>query len=156
MCVPERDFKREGRARYQPRPPRWVGFRGRFLTLVGFAYIAQGITSAEDWGLAPHEEIPEWGRVAIWAVAGLIAIGTAWRPPGFRDEVGWVCLYFPPAIWAGSYLISWVDYICPGGGPGYELGWVSVLVWGFVGAVIYICADWPEPPVLPVDPDVET
>ena len=32
----------------------------------------------------------------------------------------------------------------------------GIALCSFVGAVIYICADWPEPPVLPVDPDVET
>ena len=125
---------------------RRLGFRGRFLLLVGTAYIAQGVSATEDWGIAPHDLAPPWARAALWIVAGLIAIGTAWRPVRDVNPAGWLALYIPPALWSVSYMISWIVSLVPGlGFPGYSGGLMYALIWAMVVAVVLVCSGWPEP-----------
>ena len=129
---------------------RRLGFRGRFLLLVGAAYLAQGVAATEDWGIAPHDLAPPWARAALWIVAGLIAIVTAWRPVRDVNPAGWLALYIPPALWSVSYMISWIASLVPeldlpGNGHGYPGALMYALIWAMVVAVVLVCSDWPEP-----------
>ena len=153
MLITGRDVQARGRPKWTPRPWAWVGHRGRFLIAVGIAYQAQAASALDEWGLAPHDLAPGWARAALWALAGLLAIVTAFRPPGCSDRVGWLALYVPPAAWAASYLISFIVWAtpgltAPGVGEGYGGGLVYAAVWGLVVVAILTCADWPEPPQL--------
>lgn len=133
---------------------RRLGFRGRFLLLVGIAYLAQGAASLDEWGLAPHDLAPGWVRALLWAAAGAVAIGTAWRPVHSTNPIGWVALYIPPAAWSASYSISFIAYLAPTlGFPfAYSGGLNYALVWLLVVAAVMVCSDWPEPPTEPNPP----
>ncbi len=130
---------------------RRLGFRGRFLLLVGTSYVFQGFASLDTWNLAPHDLAPPWSRAALWIVAGVIAIVTAWLPVRRPNPAGWLALYIPPALWSLSYLIGWISHLAPGLGLSfhYQGALTYALVWALVVAVILVCADWPEPPEAP-------
>lgn len=136
---------------------RRLGFRGRFLLLVGLAYLAQGVVTLETWGIAPHDYAPPWLRATLWAGSGFIAIVTAWRPVRETNPIGWLALYVPPAAWSSSYAVGWVGHLAPQLGIpyAYESGAANALVWGLVVAVVMVCADWPEPPANQGEVEVE-
>lgn len=132
---------------------RRLGFRGRFLLLVGIAYLAQGAASLDEWGLAPHDLAPGWARFTLWTAAGLVAIATAWRPIQQTNPAGWVALYIPPAAWSVSYALAFISYLVPAAGfpYAYSGGLAYAAVWGLVVAAVMVCSDWPEPPTPPPD-----
>ena len=127
---------------------RRLGFRGRFLLLVGTAYLAQGAASLDEWGLAPHDLAPGWARALLWFAAGSVAIGTAWRPVRSTNPLGWVALYIPPAACSVSYALAFIAYLVPAAGfpYAYSGGLAYAAVWGLVVAAVMVCSDWPEPP----------
>lgn len=127
---------------------RRLGFRGRFLLLVGAAYLAQGAASLDHWGLAPHDLAPPAARALLWAVAGAVAIVTAWRPVRSTNPLGWAALYIPPAVWCVSYTLAFISYLVPAAGfpYAYSGGLAYAAVWGLVVAAVMVCSDWPEPP----------
>ena len=125
-----------------------LGYRGRFLLLVGTAYLAQGVAALETWNLAPHDLAPPAIRATLWITAGAIAIATAWRPVRHTNPAGWLALYIPPAAWSASYLVGWLGHLAPRLHLpyAYDTGLANALVWALVVAAIMVCADWPEPP----------
>ena len=132
---------------------RRLGFRGRFLLLVGTAYLAQGAASLDTWALAPHDLAPPAARAALWIGAGAIAIGTAWLPVRHPNPAGWLALYVPPAVWSVSYTIGWIAHLAPTLGLpfSYAGGLTYALVWALVVAAVMVCSDWPEPTQPPDD-----
>lgn len=148
--MPDRNDFRPGWHRYTPRYPRQMGFRGKVLILCGVVWIMLGfgVLDAPRVGV-PHEAIPAPMQAGLWVATGAIAIASGWRPPGYQDALGWLALYLMPALRTVSYTIGWIDSLTPYGGPGYARGWVNALTYGVMVVFIYLCASWPDPPVIP-------
>ncbi|MFD8949476.1 hypothetical protein ACFV0B_11535 [Streptomyces xanthophaeus] len=132
------------RCRAVRRLKRQLGRRGTILTCYGLVWVlygvAQQITPQVDQrglklllNLAPIEF---WGW--CWIIAGLIALASAWAPPG-RDAAGFAALAVIVAPWTATYLATWALGEFP-------RGWVAAAIWTVITVPVIVVAGWPEPP----------
>lgn len=124
---------------------RRFGFRGALLILFGLTWIILGIGVIAIGGEVPnlpHTLVPTQIRCALWVASGVIAIIAGVRRTRL-DKIGWVALYFMPALKSASYLWGTAEYVLDGGG--YALGWIGGVIYGLFVGIIAICYKWPEP-----------
>lgn len=130
------------------RAHKRIGRRGAILISFGIAWLAMaGAILEEDPGLLRYRfgymYLPVWLRASLWALTGLVAIASAWRPQGKSDSWGFVALYIMPAQRAAAHLIAWMDSLDGKGGD--HSAWVTTIFYLIFLAVIIICAGWKEP-----------
>lgn len=121
-----------------------LGRRGAVLSLKGTMAVlygyAQMVAPAPDtrgirvllWLLPAH------GWAAVWIVAGLVAMASAWLRQG-ADRFGFAAIMLVAEPWALANLLSWGLY-------DNARGWIGGLIWAAFGGVAAIAAAWPEPP----------
>lgn len=127
---------------------RDIGQRGRVLVTMGALWVLIGVSTLgeepREYLLHERAGFPE-SQFLAWSVTGVVAIAYGFRRVGSHDQWGWLALYLMPAIRCVGYSLSWVDYVTPLGGPGYDRGWSGALVYLAILCLIYLCAAWPEP-----------
>lgn len=122
---------------------RRCGRRGTILTCYGIVWVlygyAQQVTPQADQrglklllNLAP---LSVWGW--CWIVAGIIALVSAWAPPGL-DAAGFVSLVAVVLPWTFTYLATWLL-------GDYPRGWVAAAIWALITVPVLVVASWPEP-----------
>jgi hypothetical protein len=127
--------------------------RATFLVMFGVLYVLVGVNVAVG-SAARFESIPLVGPAldhpawsALWAGAGLLAIGAALRPDRAgraRDAAGFVALLVPPALWTLFYVISLIAWLTGTGGASTAGG--GALAYAFTWSVVMLAAGWPNPP----------
>lgn len=151
--MPMRNIKRQGWRKWLPRRGDQLGRRGATLLLMGTLWLLVGVSVTHGLD-APYDEpppgvfhllIPETVRGLIWTVTGMLAVVYAFRPPGFSDAFAWTALYLMPTMRTVSFGVGWLDSMIPWGTEGYSRGWVPMVTWGIVVALIVVCAGWREP-----------
>lgn len=136
-----------------PRPPREVNKRGQILLIFGFIWCVIGISVYQHPTLPGFENllfsrIPTDLRAGAWLVTGLVAMAYALRPRCIdHDGIGFLALYIMPAERAAIFLWGWVEWIIPGGAPGYGRGLLAGAVYLVIVAAIMVIATWPDPPM---------
>jgi hypothetical protein len=121
-----------------------LGRRGAILLSYGgvWAIIGYGqITSPQPDQrglriLLERMPLDAWGW--LWVASGLIAIVSAWLPPG-HDWPGFLALPLMVLPWTASYLVAWLT-------GDFPRGWVAAVVWGAIAAPVLVVAGWREPP----------
>lgn len=132
------------RCRAVRRLKRRLGRRGTILSCYGIVWLLVG------WGQIVQPQPDQRGlQVALslmpltawawcWIIAGLIALVSAWAPPG-RDAAGFVALVLIVVPWMATYLASWMlGY--------YPRGWAAAAVWAAITVPIMVVLGWAEPP----------
>lgn len=107
-----------------------------------------------------HEALPSCLRATLWMGTALVAVSSAWRTAGRRDDWGYMALILMPIVRAASYTWAWVIHLIHGGADGAPNGWLGAIVWGTVVILVFTISGWPETPsfILPIEgkePDVE-
>jgi hypothetical protein len=123
---------------------RRIGRRGTILSCYGLVWILYGYgqltaPQPDQRGLrAALSLMPlsAWGW--CWIAAGIVALVSAWAPPG-RDAAAFIVLPLIVVPWMASYLAAWVT-------GGYPRGWVAAAVWAVITVPVLVAAGWPEPP----------
>lgn len=116
-------------------------YRSRVLGLLGIIWLlsAYGVAVAPQNRLGlPHELLPEWVRIGLWLVPGLVAVAAAVVWPKL-DGTAWGLLNLPIAVVTASFLYGWVVWLLPGSG-GFSAGWRGAAVYAALGLLIYYCA----------------
>ena len=148
------------------RAARHLGRRGGILTLFGLAWTLIGVGFAfvpadrfsqpgpGDNVLDALDRTP-WPGL-FWITCGLAALinGLLRRRFNNEDAVGYAALIMPPTGWVFAYGWSWVLWIVPAYPDGRNTGWLGVLVFGVMVAIIRICATWPDDFDVPEDVSV--
>jgi len=94
--------------------------------------------------------IPTPIRAGAWILTGVISMAYALRPRDINDDgIGFLALYIMPAERAAIFLWGWVEWISPGGGPGYGRGLLAGAVYLVMVAAVMVIATWPDPPINP-------
>jgi hypothetical protein len=122
---------------------RQLGRRGTILTCYGLVWVLIGygqlvMPQPDQRGLQTILQLmplPAWA--CCWMAAGLIALASAWAPPG-RDAAGFVALALIVVPWATSYLAAWAL-------GGYPRGWVAAAIWMVITVPVIVVAGWSEP-----------
>jgi len=140
--------------------PSHLGRRGAVLLILGVIWLFIGISIIADpyaggsrnQGLF-HEALPPWLRAPLWIGTALLALSSAWRPAGRRDDWGYMALILMPTVRAMSYLWAWLIHLVPGPPNGAPTGWLGFIVWGTVVILVYTISGWPETPsfILPIE-----
>jgi len=141
------------------RSPTKLGRRGAVLIILGIIWAFIGISTITDpyagagrnQGLF-HEALPVWLRATLWIGTALLALSSAWRVAGRRDDWGYMGLILMPTVRAMSYLWAWLIDLF--GGQGDPTGWLGFIVWGTVTILVYTISGWPETPKF-VPPETE-
>jgi len=141
------------------RAPTHLGRRGAVLLILGVIWFFIGISTITDpyaggshtLGLF-HQALPSWLRGTLWIGTALLAMSSAWRVAGRRDDWGYMGLILMPIVWAMSYLWAWLSYLFVGKGD--PAGWLGFVVWGTVTILVYTISGWPETPKF-VPPETE-
>lgn len=134
-------------------PTLHIGHSGAILLAFGTIWLLTGLGLAIAGDapiistLWPIVWMPIWLRSGLWLGAGAVAIAYALRPRWVtHDGLAWGLLYLPPAIRVLAYIIGWIDSLVPdAGGPGYDRGWLSALIYAAMCAAVMICSKWPDP-----------
>lgn len=137
-----------------PRHWRDVNKRGQALLTLGLIWLGIGIgvwiepnpTGWEHIWLfhAPPLEL----RAGAWLFSGLFAMAFAVRPEAVEhDGLAFGVLIFMPIQRVLGFLLAWLDYVMPWGGPGYSRGLLSAVVWVAIVVLIRLIASWPNPPL---------
>lgn len=132
------------RCRAVRRLCRRLGRRGTILTCYGLVWMLYGfgqlVTPQPDQrGLQlvlSIRPLEFWGW--CWIAAGLVALVTAWAPPG-RDAAAFYVLPLPVMAWTASHLAAWITGDSP-------RGWVAAAVWAVITVPVLVVAGWSEPP----------
>jgi hypothetical protein len=138
-----------------PRPPREVNKRGQILAIFGFIWVVIGVSVYQQPSLPGYEnllfeQIPTPIRAGAWIITGVLAMAYALRPRHITDDgIGFLALYVMPAERAAIFLWGWVEYVTPGGGPGYARGLLAGAVYLTLVAAVMVIATWPDPPINP-------
>ncbi len=143
------------------RAPTHLGRRGGVLLILGVIWFFIGISTVTDpyaggshtLGLF-HQMLPSWLRGTLWIGTALLALSSAWRVAGRRDDWGYMGLILMPTVWAMSYLWAWLIHLVPGPPDGDPAGWLGFIVWGTVTILVYTISGWPETPKF-VPPETE-
>jgi hypothetical protein len=126
------------------RLKRMLGRRGTILSCYGIVWLLVG------WGQIVQPQPDQRGlQVALalmplsawawcWIAAGLIALASAWAPPG-RDAAGFVALVLVVVPWMTTYLATWLL-------GAYPRGWAAAAVWAAITVPIMVVLGWAEPP----------
>jgi len=140
------------------RSPAHLGRRGGVLLILGVIWVFIGISTILDpyagvgrnRGLF-HEALPVWLRATLWIGTALLALSSAWRVAGRRDDWGYMALILMPTVRAMSYLWAWLIDLF--GGHGDPTGWLGALVWATLAILVYTISGWPETPsfILPIE-----
>lgn len=130
-------------------PPRFLGYRDKMLLVLGVGWVFMGLAVPDERQFPGvlHFVLPQWLRMALWVVSGLIAIAVAFRPlrrP--NDAYAWLALFIGPAVRGLSYMWAWIDWLVPAGSEGYSRGWAWALIYAIMLGVIIVAASWPESP----------
>jgi len=141
------------------RRPSRLGRRGAVLLILGVIWFFIGISTITDpyaggsrnQGLF-HEALPPWLRATLWIGTALLALSSAWRVAGRRDDWGYMALILMPTVRAMSYLWAWLIDLFDGQGD--PTGWLGAIVWGTVTILVYTISGWPETPKF-VPPETE-
>lgn len=122
---------------------RRLGYRGGLLlvfgliwTVIGYAQITSPQPDLRGLRILLWLPLDVWGW--LWIASGLAAAAAAFLPQG-RDWPGFLMLPPITAMWAGSYLITWIL-------GDYPRGWVAAAVWAALAAVPMLAAPLREPP----------
>ena len=138
-----------------PRPPREVNKRGQILAIFGFIWVVIGISVLQQPALPGYEhllfaQIPTPIRAGAWVITGILSMAYALRPRSIDDDgIGFLALYVMPAERAAIFLWGWVEWVTPGGGPGYGRGLLAGAVYLTLVAAVMVIATWPDPPINP-------
>jgi len=143
---------------WMKRPSTNLGRRGAVLLFLGVIWLFIGISTITDpyasgrnHGLF-HEALPPWLRATLWIGTALLALSSAWRVAGRRDDWGYMGLILMPTVRSMSFLWAWmIDLL---GGIGDPTGWLGAIVWGTVTILVYTISGWPESPKF-VPPETE-
>jgi len=148
------------RLRFVEHPQMWIkcrpaklGRRGAVLLILGVIWLFIGISTIADpyasggrnLGLF-HEALPSWLRATLWIGTALLALSSAWRAAGRRDDWGYMALILMPIVRAMSYLWAWLLNLIPGPPVGDPTGWLGFIVWGTVAVLVFTISGWPESP----------
>jgi len=141
--------------------PTHLGRRGGVLLILGVIWFFIGISTIADpypngvrnQGLF-HEALPSWLRATLWIGTSAVALSSAWRVAGRRDDWGYMALILMPTVRAMSYLWAWLIHLIPGPPDGAPTGWLGFIVWGTVTILVYTISGWPETPKF-VPPETE-
>jgi len=141
-------------------PPLSIGRRGAVLLILGVIWVFIGISTLVDpyasggpeLGLF-HQALPPWLRATAWMVTALVAIASAWRVAGKRDDLGYMALILMPMVRTASFTWAWLIHLIPGGANGAPNGWLGAIVWGTVTVLVFTISGWPETPsfILPIE-----
>ncbi|WP_405941639.1 hypothetical protein [Streptomyces sp. NBC_00207] len=132
------------RCRAVRRLKRRLGRRGTILTSYGLVWLLYGYgqlttPQPDQRGLATALSImPLSGWGWCWIAAGIVALVSAWAPPG-RDAIAFIVLPLIVVPWMASYLAAWIS-------GGFPRGWVAAAVWAVITVPVLVVAGWPEPP----------
>lgn len=119
--------------------------RSRALTLLGFIYLliglAQYTTSDQLTGPAlkaykahlAFMPISSWG--ILFVIAGVAALSAAFLG---KHTFGFFATMYMSSIWCMLFVVSFML-------TGYGRIIPSILIWGFVAAIIYVMSAWPDP-----------
>ncbi|MFF5445503.1 hypothetical protein [Streptomyces sp. NPDC012888] len=121
-----------------------LGRRGAILSCYGLVWLLYGygqITTPQPdqrglQTLLALMPLTAWGWV--WIAAGVVALVSAWAPPG-RDAAAFYVLPLIVVPWMASYLVAWLL-------GDYPRGWVAAAVWAVITVPVLVTAGWPEPP----------
>jgi len=144
-----------------PRHPREVNKRGQILAIFGFIWVVIGISVYQQPELPGYDHllfhvIPTPIRAGAWILTGLVSMAYALRPTHIADDgIGFLALYIMPAERAAIFLWGWVEWVSPGGGPGYSRGLLAGAVYLVLVAAVMVVATWPDPPINPPTEDAE-
>jgi hypothetical protein len=128
-----------------------LGRRGSFLLLLGLCWVGVGVgiffgpaTTEQGAQYLPHEHLPHWLRLVLWAGTGLVAIGYCLKEPPGTDTIGFVTLSLMPLERVASYFWGWFLYLL---NPphGYGRGLIQGAIWCSVVGAIFVVAGWAEP-----------
>lgn len=126
---------------------RRLGYRGVVLLLFGLVYICIGLAVLGESDYRPdliHTRLPEWVRVAIWCVPGIVAVIAALDHKA--QSWGFGLLFFPAAERCISFTLAWLptdSSIVPGNFNGSRL--TGALLYLLLMAIIVVIASWPDP-----------
>lgn len=132
------------RCRAVRRLRRQLGRRGTILTSYGLVWLLYGygqlsIPQPDQRGLQlvlSIQPLEFWGW--CWIAAGIVALISAWAPPG-RDAAAFIVLPLVVVPWMVSYLAAWAF-------GDFPRGWVAAAVWAVITVPVLVAAGWPEPP----------
>lgn len=147
--------RRRGWRQWLPRCPRDINKREQMLMMLGLIWILIGLSTLETTGSRPmtilHEHLPTSVRGYLWIGTGLIAIASAWRPPGLKDTFGWTALYVMPTLRVISYLLAWaaswdgIPLVNWAFTDAYPNGWRFAAIYLAQSLTVIICSGWPNP-----------
>jgi len=139
-------------------PSTNLGRRGAVLLILGVIWFFIGISTITDPYASGrnlslfHESLPSWLRATLWIGTALLALSSAWRAAGRRDDWGYMGLILMPTVRAMSFLWAWLVDLFDGKGD--ATGWLGAIVWGTVTILVYTISGWPESPKF-VPPETE-
>lgn len=143
---------------WMKHPPSHLGRRGTVLLILGVIWFFIGLSTITDpyagvgrnQGLF-HETLPSWLRATLWMGTALLALSSAWRAAGRRDDWGYMGLILMPIERAASYTWAWLIHLT--GGNGDPSGWLGAVVWATIAILVYTISGWPETPsfILPIE-----
>jgi len=141
-------------------PASHLGRRGTVLLILGVIWFFIGISTLIDpyasggpeLGLF-HQALPPWLRATLWMGTALVAVASAWRTAGKRDDLGYMALILMPTVRAASFTWAWIIHLIPGVPNGDPNGWLGAIVWGTVTVLVFTISGWPETPsfILPLE-----
>lgn len=127
--------------------------RRGFLHLVGWIYVAHGISVAEGERVQfsrPGPSPLDWADSPWWAAMWLVAaVGALWvsfaRRDHHRDTAGFGVIIVPPLVWGALAAYSWLVALATDGAFGHYHVWPVIWVWWGIAGIIRLVATWEEP-----------
>jgi hypothetical protein len=126
-----------------------IGHRAAFLMGMGGIWVSLGLgillSKSPENPLLFHTQIPEYVRVAIWCVAGVLAFGFARNHD--HQWVGFAALSVPAIERFCSYSFAVILDAIDGSGPPVPWPFLNgTFVYLALLFVVRLVASWPDPP----------
>jgi hypothetical protein len=133
-------------------PPQVLGHRGAHLLPMSAILLSIALMITLDpptpgRGGDLFTYLPLAAHVALWAVAGAIAAGSAFLHTPGADTLGFTLVVCLATFRAFAYAWAWLDSLLPGvGGHGDPLGWFGAVCFAVIALTTMNVAGWQEDP----------